>query len=130
MSRKEQNITGFVVASIGAVLLIIEIIVILAMCYCCKAGAKTLSTKHQNDTNAPLINRWARFVPTAQPVYPQQQPTYAPQQQPIYAPQQQPIFAPQQRPAYAPQQSTFGPQQPTYYAQQTGYIPQYGYVSQ
>ena len=119
MSRQEQNISGFVVAGIGIVLLIIEIIVILSLCFCCKEGAKTLSTKRQNDTNAPLINKWVRSIPTAQPVYSQQQQQ---QQQPSYYPQQQQ----QQQPLYYPQQQQ---QQPSYYPQQTGYIPQYGYVS-
>ena len=127
MSRKEQNITGFVVAGIGVVLLIIEIIVIASVCFCCKEGAKTLSTKRQNDTNAPLINKWVRAIPIAQPVYPpqQQQPSYIPQQQ-----QQQPIYSPhqQQQPSYIPQQQQ-QQQQPSYFTQQTGYIPQYGYVS-
>ena len=120
-SRKEQNITGFVVAGIGVVLLIIEIIVIASVCFCCKEGAKTLSTKRQNDTNAPLINKWVRAIPIAQPVYPPQQQQQQQQQQPSYYPQQQ------QQPSYYPQQQQ--QQQPSYFPQQTGYIPQYGYVS-
>ena len=109
------------VAGIGVVLLIIEIIVIASVCFCCKEGAKTLSTKRQNVTNAPLINKWVRAIPIAQPVYPPQQQQQ--QQQPSYYPQQQ------QQPTYYPQQQQQQQQQPSYFPQQTGYIPQYGYVS-
>ena len=145
---------GFVIAGIGAVLLVIELITISAMCFCCKQGAKTLSTQNRNDTNVPLINKWTRAIPIAFPVYSQQssytsqQPSYTSQQssytsqQPTFAPQQ-PSYTSQQssytsqQPTFAPQQPTFAPQQPSYVSQQssyasqhTGYMPQYGYVSQ
>ena len=140
MSRSEQNMTGFVIAGIGAVLLVIELITISAMCFCCKQGAKTLSTQNRNDTNVPLINKWTRAIPIALPVY-SQQPSYTSQQssytsqQPSYT-SQQPSYISQQS-SYTSQQSTFAPQQPSYVSQQssyasqhTGYMPQYGYVSQ
>lgn len=118
--------TGFVIAGIGAVLLVIELITISAMCFCCKQGAKTLSTQNRNDTNVPLINKWTRAIPIALPVY---------SQQPSYTSQQSSYIS--QQSSYTSQQSTFAPQQPSYVSQQssyasqhTGYMPQYGYVSQ
>ena len=124
---------GFVIAGIGAVLLVIELITISAMCFCCKQGAKTLSTQNRNDTNVPLINKWTRAIPIAFPVYSQQssytsqQPSYTSQQSSYTS--QQPTFAPQQ-PTFAPQQPSYVSQQSSYASQHTGYMPQYGYVSQ
>ena len=127
MSRKEQNITGIVLSGFGGLLIALEIIIIIAMCFCCKESLNSLRKKNKKEDNVPLVTQTAQAVPTAQPVYPPQQPSYAPQQ-PSYAPQQ-PGYIPQQ-PNYGPQQPSYVPQQPNYAPQQTGYIPQYGYVPQ
>ena len=134
MSRKEQNVTGFVLSGFGGLLIALEIIIIIAMCFCCKGTLDSFRKKNKKEGNTPLVTQTAQSVPTAQPVYPPQQPSYAPQQpnyvpqQPSYVPQQ-PSYAPQQ-PGYIPQQPSYAPQQPNYAPQQPGYIPQYGYVPQ
>ena len=140
MSRKEQNTTGFVLSTIGGLLIALEIVIVIAICFCCKESLESLRKKNKKDGNSPLITQTAQSVPTAQPVYPPQQPSYAPQQHPGYAPQQpsyvpqQPSYVPQQpQPSYVPQQQPgYVPQQQPGYApqQQPGYAPQYGYVSQ
>ena len=132
MSRKEQNITGIVLSVLGGLLIALEIIIIIAMCFCCKESLDSLRKKNKKkEKKIMLVAQTAQAVPIAQPVYPPQQPSYDPQQ-PSYAPQQpsydpqQPSYAPQQ-PGYIPQQPSYAPQQPSYAPQQTGYIPQYGY---
>ena len=120
MSRKEQNITGFVLSVLGGLLIALEIVIVIAICFCCKESLNSLRKKNKKEDNVPLVTQTAQSVPTAQPSYPPQQPSYAPQQ-PSYVPQQ---------PGYIPQQPSYAPQQPSYAPQQTGYIPQYGYVPQ
>ena len=136
--RQEEYIIGVVIIGAGVVLFIIYIIVVLYMHYCSEEGAKILAAKRPRRRTMPPPKRRGRSIPTAQPVYSQQkqqqkqkqkqqkqkqkqkQPSSIPQQQkqPSSIPQQQ-----QQQPSYIPQQ------QPSYIPQQTGYIPQYGYVS-
>ena len=155
LSRKEEYIIGSVIIGFAIVLFIIYIIVVIYICFCSEECAKTLATKSPKRESAPPAKKGVRSIPTAQPVYSQQeqeqeqeqqeqptdipqqqqQPTYIPQQQqqqqqPTYYPQQQqPSYYPQQQqPSYYPQQQQ-QQQQPSYYPQQTGYIPQYGYVS-
>lgn len=134
MSRKEQNVTGFVLSGFGGLLIAIEIVIIIAMCFCCKGTLDSFRKKNKKEDSAPLVTQTAQSVPTAQPVYPPQQPSYVPQQpnyvpqQPSYVPQQ-PSYAPQQ-PGYIPQQPNYAPQQPNYAPQQNNYIPQYGYPQQ
>ena len=133
------NITGIVLSGFGGLLIALEIIIIIAMCFCCKGTLDSFRKKNkEKEKKIMLVAQTAQAVPIAQPVYPPQQPSYAPQQpsydpqQPSYAPQQpsyapqQPSYAPQQ-PGYIPQQPSYAPQQPNYAPQQTGYIPQYGY---
>ena len=153
LSRQEEYIIGSVIIGFAIVLFIIYIIVVIYICFCSEECAKTLATKSPKRESAPPAKKGVRSIPTAQPVYSQQeqeqeqeqqeqpsyipqqqeQPTYYPQQQqeqPTYYPQQQqqqPTYYPQQQqPSYYPQQQQ---QQPSYFTQQTGYIPQYGYVS-
>lgn len=119
MSRKEQNTTGFVLSTIGGLLIALEIVIVIAICFCCKESLESLRKKNKKDGNSPLVTQTAQSVPTAQPVYPPQQPSYAPQPQPGYAPQPQPAYAPQQQPGYAPQpqpQPGYAPQQQPGYA--------------
>ena len=128
MSRKEQNITGIVLSVLGGLLIALEIVIVIAMCFCCKESLDSFRKKNEKkEKKIMLVAQTAQAVPIAQPVYPPQQPSYAPQQ-PSYDPQQ-PSYAPQQ-PGYIPQQPSYAPQQPNYAPQQPGYIPQYGYVPQ
>ena len=164
LSRQEEYIIGSVIIGFAIALFIIYIIVVIYICFCSEECAKTLATNSPKRESVPPAKKGARSIPTAQPVYSQQeqeqeqqqqqQPSYIPQQQqqPSYIPQQQqqPSYIPQQQqqqpssipqqqqqqqqqqPSYYPQQqqpSYYPQQQPSYIPQQTGYIPQYGYVS-
>ena len=126
LSRQEEYIIGSVIIGFAIALFIIYIIVVLYMHYCSEECAKILAAKRPRRRTMPPPKRRGRSIPTAQPVYSQQKQQQKQKQKQKQQKQKQPSSIPQQQqqqPSYIPQQ------QPSYIPQQTGYIPQYGYVS-
>ena len=64
MSQSEQNKTGAIVTVVGAILIVIEVGAIVAMCFCCKDTIKSFAGK--KDT---LLKKDKQDIPYGQPVY-------------------------------------------------------------
>ena len=122
LSRREEYIIGSVIIGFAIALFIIYIIVVIYICFCSKECAKILATKSPKRESVPPPKKGVRSIPTAQPVYSQQEQEQEQEQQeqPSYYPQQQ-----QEQPTYYPQQQQQQQQQPSYYPQQEQEQPSY-----
>ena len=112
LSKTQQVVIGVVLFAFGVIIIVADVIVVVALCTCCK---KALSTKQGQS---------AGTIPVATPAYPPPaQPAYAPTTQSEYAPPAQQIpYATPAQPMYPPQSSAsqYNPYAPNPYGQYRG----------